>query len=200
MEKNAIIFDFGGVLVDWNPRHLYKNIYKEPAQMEYFLTYICSEGWNLEQDRGRSLADGTKMLQAQFPKYHDHIQLFYGEWEKMLGGHISQSVEMLHELKQKYKVYGLTNWSAETFPIALQRFDFFKLFDGIVVSGDEKMIKPDKKFFQILLDRYNLKVENCIFIDDNIHNITSANEMGFTTIHFTPSTDLRNELSVLGVL
>ncbi len=200
MEEKVIVFDFGGVLVDWNPRHLYKSVFAEPTQMEYFLTYICSEDWNLEQDRGRTLAEGTKILQAQFPKYHDLIHLFYSQWETMLHSDIPASVEMLHKLKKQYKVYGLTNWSAETFPIALRRFDFFKLFDGIVVSGDEKMIKPDKRFFQILLDRYNLKAENCIFIDDNIKNIVSAGEMGFICIHFTTETNLELELAKLGVM
>ena len=118
----------------------------------------------------------------------------------MLKGEIPENVALLQELKQKYKLYGLTNWSAETFPIALERFSFFKLFDGIVVSGEEKLVKPDEKIFRVILERYHLDPRSTLFIDDNRHNIDTANGMGFSTIHATEQTDLRQELHALGLL
>ena len=200
MEITSIIFDFGGVLVDWNPRHLYRREFGDDAAMETFLAHIGWEEWNLQQDKGRPLAEATELLQRKFPEYHSKIQLFYDQWETMLKGEIPENVAILKELKQKYKVYGLTNWSAETFPIALERFSFFKLFDGIVVSGEEKLIKPDEKIFRVILERYHLKPENTLFIDDNPNNIDTAKTMGFSTIHQTEQTDLRQELNALGLL
>jgi 2-haloacid dehalogenase len=200
MGIDTIVFDFGGVLVDWNPRYLYSTVFDTDEEMEDFLANICTEAWNLEQDRGRSLAEGTALLQEQFPEHHDKIALFYGEWEQMLHGDIPENVLALFTLKEKFPVYGLTNWSAETFPIALERFSFFELFDGIVVSGEEKMIKPDKAFFQLLLDRYKLDVTRTLFIDDNLKNITAAKSMGFTTVHIKEDTDLLQELSSIGII
>ena len=200
MEITAIIFDFGGVLVDWNPRHLYRQVFGDDAAMEAFLAHIGWEEWNLQQDKGRSLVEATELLQRQFPEYHEKIQLFYGQWEKMLKGEIPENVALLQELKRKYKVYGLTNWSAETFPIALERFPFFKLFDGIVVSGEEKLVKPDEEIFKLILKRYHLDPAATLFIDDNRHNIDTARRMGFSTIHVTEQTDLRHELQVSGLL
>ena len=200
MEITTIIFDFGGVLVDWNPRHLYRGEFENDAAMEAFLDHIGWEEWNLQQDKGRSLAEATEVLQRQFPDYHSKIQLFYGQWDKMLKGEIPENVAVLQELKQKYKLYGLTNWSAETFPIALERFSFFKFFDGIVVSGEEKLVKPDEKIFRLILDRYHLDPKSTLFIDDNRNNIDTAKNMGFSTIHVTDQTDLRKELHALGLL
>jgi 2-haloacid dehalogenase len=200
MHIQQVIFDFGGVLVDWNPRYLYINEFPNETAMEEFLATICTEEWNLEQDRGRTLAEGTRLLQEKFPNHHELIAMFYGNWETMLRNEITANVTMLKKLKEKYPVYGLTNWSAETFPIALGRFDFFEIFDGIVVSGVEKMIKPEKQFFQLLLDRYQLKAANSLFIDDNPKNIQAANEMGFTTIHIKENTNLEEELKQMAIL
>ena len=200
MEITTIIFDFGGVLVDWNPRHLYRREFGDDAAMEAFLAHIGWEEWNLQQDKGRPLAEATELLQRQFPDYHTKIQLFYGQWDKMLKGEIPENVALLQELKQKYKLYGLTNWSAETFPIALERFSFFKLFDGIVVSGEEKLVKPDEKIFRVIIERYHLDPHSTLFIDDNRNNIDTAKSMGFSTIQVTEQTDLRQELHVSGIL
>jgi 2-haloacid dehalogenase len=142
----------------------------------------------------------TELLQRQLPDYHSKIQLFYEQWDKMLKGEIPENVALLQELKQKYKLYGLTNWSAETFPIALERFSFFKLFDGIVVSGEEKLVKPDEKIFRVILERYHLDPKSTLFIDDNRSNIDTAKGMSFSTIHVTEQTDLRLELHVSGLL
>lgn len=199
MKIKNIIFDFGGVLVDWNPRYLYESVFEDKVQMEYFLSNICTEEWNLQQDKDRSLADGTAMLIEKFPEYTSLIELFYNQWEVMLKGSIDENVKVLPKLKENYKLYGLTNWSAETFPIALKRFSFFKEFDGIVVSGTEKMIKPDPAIFYLLLDRYQLKASESVFIDDNIHNIKAAIEIGFHTIHINNTMNLKEELIKLKI-
>jgi 2-haloacid dehalogenase len=168
--------------------------------MEYFLERICTDDWNLQQDRGRSLAEATRILQDEFPEHAVKIQLYYDRWEKMVKGDIPENVRLLPKLKEKYKLYGLTNWSAETFPIVFKRYPFFALFDGIVISGVEKMIKPDKKIFEILLERYHLEAENALFIDDNKKNIQAAKEMGFATIHVQEKTDLKTELLAIGLI
>jgi 2-haloacid dehalogenase len=191
---DTIVFDFGGVLVDWNPRHLYKTLLDDEEEMEWFLKNICTDEWNLEQDRGRSLKEATELLTEKFPEHKDLIEAYYGNWEQMLKGEITETVEILHKLKKKFKLYGLTNWSAETFPVALERFNFFQLFDGIVVSGHEKLIKPGKEIFELLLNRYNLKANNSLFIDDNKKNVQAAANIGFHTIHFTSAENLKEKL------
>jgi 2-haloacid dehalogenase len=195
-----IIFDFGGVLVDWNPRHLYKDHFKEYSEMEHFLRTVCTDEWNAEQDRGRTLFEGTTLLQQRFPEYRSLIQLFYDQWEIMLKSDIPETVALLHKLKTRYKIYGLTNWSAETIPIAYKRFPFFKEFDGIVVSGEEKMIKPGREIFQVLFNRYNLNAERSIFIDDNLANIKAAEEIGLYAIHFKSAGQLEERLNAINVI
>ncbi|MDN3676457.1 HAD family phosphatase [Flavobacterium paronense] len=195
MKIKNIVFDFGGVLVDWNPRHLYKSHFQDTAEMESFLKNICTEEWNIEQDRGRSLSDATIELQKKFPEHSASIALFYDKWEVMLKGEIPGTVALLHQLKKTYTLYGLTNWSSETIGIAYKRFSFFKEFEGIIVSGTEKLIKPDKRIYQLLLDRYSIKAEESIFIDDNIHNVKAALELGFYAIHFENPEQLEAELS-----
>jgi 2-haloacid dehalogenase len=201
MKIKNIVFDFGGVLVDWNPRYLFKNIFNDDEKMEYFLENICTDSWNVQQDAGRTLAEGTKLLQAEFPEHTEMIQKFYDGWEVMLKDEISENSKLLSQFdRDKFRLFGLTNWSGETFPIALERFPFFSEFEGIVVSGDEKMIKPNKEIYLLLLDRYNLKAEDSIFIDDNYNNIVAANALGFETIHLTESINLEGRLQELGLL
>ncbi len=200
MEIENVIFDFGGVLINWNPRYLYKDYFKDEKEMEHFLKNVCTDEWNLEQDKGRSLSDGTILLQNKFPEFHSMIRLFYDKWEIMLKSDIPETVSLLYKLKAKYKIYGLTNWSAETISIAYDRFSFFKQFDGIVVSGQEKMIKPDRQIYHLLLDRYNLKAENTIFIDDNINNVRAAEQIGLYGIHFESPSQLETRLSFINVI
>jgi 2-haloacid dehalogenase len=197
---DTIVFDFGGVLVDWNPRHLYKTLLDDEEQIEWFLKNICTDEWNLEQDRGRSLKEATEILKEKFPEHQTLIEAYYGRWEEMLKEEIAETVEILYELKKKFKIYGLTNWSAETFPVALKRFDFLQVFDGIVVSGDEKLIKPDKEIFHVLLKRYNLLPEHCLFIDDNIKNVEAAVSIGFHAIHFKSAEDLKHKLTLMKII
>lgn len=196
MIKN-IIFDFGGVLVDWNPAYLYSKVFADKEEMDYFLNEICTTEWNSKQDAGRSLAEATEELLVKFPKYSNQIEMFYGNWQAMLGGAINENVALLKPLKEKYKLYGLTNWSAETLPEAFNIFPFFQEFEGVVVSGAEKLVKPDAQIYKVLLSRYKLKASECLFIDDNKDNIEAAEILGFHTIHFTRGVNLENELQQL---
>ena len=201
MKIKNIVFDFGGVLVDWNPRYLFKDIFNDDEKMEHFLQNICTDSWNVQQDAGRTLADGTKLLQEQFPEESEMIQQFYDGWEVMLRDEIPENTKLLSRFdRKKFRLWGLTNWSGETFPIALERFEFFKEFEGIVVSGDEKMIKPNDDIYLLLLERYGLKAEESIFIDDNYNNIVTANKLGFQTIHFTENVNLEAVLQKLELL
>jgi 2-haloacid dehalogenase len=199
---NTIIFDLGAVLIDWNPRYMYRSIFNDEAEMERFLTDITTSDWNEEQDAGRPLHEGTEYLVQQFPEYEENIRAFYGRWEEMLGEAFHDVVEIFKQLKEKgqYKIYALTNWSAETFPVALERFEFLKWFDGIVVSGAEKMRKPTPEFYQILLDRYRVKPEDALFIDDNYRNILAAEKIGIHCIHFTSAEQLNDTLKQMMIL
>ncbi|MCW3162767.1 HAD family hydrolase [Chryseobacterium oryctis] len=201
MKIKNIIFDFGGVLMDWNPRYFFKDYFNDDEKMEYFLTHIATQEWNEEQDRRRSLAEGTAIQVEKFPEWEKEIRAYYDNWTTMLRSDIPQNVEVLQKLgKTDYQLFGLTNWSAETFPYALENYDFFQLFDGkIVVSGAEKLIKPDPKIWYVLLDRYNIQANESIFIDDNFKNIEVANSLGFKTIHIKPDTNLEQELRDLGI-
>ncbi|MCJ7935621.1 MAG: HAD family phosphatase [Chryseobacterium sp.] len=201
MKIKNIIFDFGGVLMDWNPRYFFKEYFKDNEKMEYFLENIAQSEWNEEQDRGRSLSEGTEIQIKKFPEWEKEIRAYYDNWTVMLKSDIPQNVEVLRKLRNtEYQVFGLTNWSAETFPYALENYDFFQIFDGkIVVSGIEKMIKPDPKIWHVLLERYHIHANESVFIDDNPKNIEMAQSLGFHTIHVLPDTDLEQELAGLGV-
>ncbi|MGE8514051.1 MAG: HAD family hydrolase, partial [Chryseobacterium culicis] len=201
MKIKNIIFDFGGVLMDWNPRYYFKAYFNDNEKMEYFLENIAQNEWNVEQDRGRSLAEGTEIQVKKFPEWEKEIRAFYDNWTVMLKSDIPQNVEVLRKLKNTdYHLFGLTNWSEETFPYALENYDFFQIFEGkIVVSGTEKLIKPDPKIWHVLLERYNIKAEESVFIDDNTKNIEMAKSLGFITIQVFPETDLAKELKKFGV-
>lgn len=199
MIKN-IVFDFGGVLLDWNPRYLYKGYFRDDDEMEHFLSDICNSEWNVQQDAGRPFAEAVRLLQAEHPEYSEAIRMYDEQWDKMLKCELPDSIDLLKELKSKgYGIYGLTNWSSEKIGVAFSRYDFFSLFDGIVVSGEEKVAKPDPKIFRILLDRYGLKAGECVFIDDNQPNVDAAESLGFNAIRFDNVTDVRAGLKGLGV-
>jgi 2-haloacid dehalogenase len=201
MTKKNIIFDFGGVLVDWNPVYLYKKLFKVEAEMHDFLANICTSDWNEQQDEGRTLREGTDYLIARYPEKAALIEAYYSRWEEMLAGPIEGTVDILQKLKNAgtYGLYGLTNWSTETFPIALARFDFFSLFDGILVSGVERIRKPNPAFYQLLLSRYNLLANECLFIDDNRRNTEAAIKLGISSITFENAEQLLKELNVHGI-
>ena len=193
---NAIIFDLGGVLIDWNPRYVYRKIFKTEEEIDWFLENITTLDWNENQDAGYPLHEATEELIAKHPDWEPQIKAYYGRWLEMLGDAIHGTVEVMQSLHQsgKYKLYALTNWSAETFPHALKRFEFFKLFDGIVVSGEEKMRKPFPEFYQRLIERYNVSPTNTIFIDDNLRNVKAAEAVGLNAIQFQSPEKLIDEL------
>jgi 2-haloacid dehalogenase len=192
----TLIFDLGAVLIDWHPEHLYKKIFSDEAAMKFFLTNICTPHWNEEQDAGRSIKEGTEALIQQFPEQEQNIRAYYSRWDEMLNGPIEGTLQIFTQLKQsgKYKLYALTNWSTETWPIALSKFYFLNWFDGIVVSGHEGICKPAPEFYKLLLDRYNINPSEALFIDDNLRNILAAQEMGIKSIHFTSAEQLQEEL------
>ena len=198
---DTIVFDFGGVLIDWNPRYLYQKIFEKGAEMEYFLSQICTPYWNEQMDIGRTFHEAIKELVSFYPHYIKEINAYYDRWPEMISGPIEGTPQTLHDLKhEENNLYGLTNWSAETLPLIRDKYNFFSLFDGIVVSGEERCTKPDSKIYQILIDRYKIQPENAIFIDDNIHNINTASLLGFKVIHFANDQMLRNALREFGLL
>ena len=193
-----IVFDFGGVLFDWNPRYLYRTYFKDESETEYFLSHICTSDWNAEQDRGRPFDEGIGLLLKQYPQYAEPIRMFKDKWELMVRGELPRSVELLKRLKAEgFGIYGLTNWSAETIPSIYSKYEFLKLFDGIVVSGEEKLAKPDPEIYKILLKRYNLTAENALFIDDNSANIEAAKQLGFETVLFDDIENVSRRISAL---
>ena len=197
MIKN-IIFDFGGVLLDWNPRYLYKSYFNNDEEMEHFLADICNGEWNIRQDAGRPFAEAVKELQAKFPEYAEAIQMYDEDWEKILKCELPESIDLLKELKfMGYGIYGLTNWSAEKIGYAFANYSFFSLFDGIVVSGVEKVVKPDRKIYEILLERYSLKPGECVFIDDNQDNVDMAKVLGINAIRFDNIGNVKEHLETL---
>ena len=201
-EIDTIIFDLGGVLVDWNPEYLYVDVFDGDKQkVHWFLNNICTPDWNVEQDAGRTLQEATEILVIQYPEYEAWIRMYYDRWEDMLGGTILESVDLLNKLKQAntLRLYALTNWSAETFPIAVQRFDFLNHFEGILVSGEEKTRKPFPRIYEIMLERYQINPNKSVFIDDNLENIEAAKKFGIKGIHFKSSLQLGAELSSLGI-
>jgi len=167
--------------------------------MESFLSEVCTMDWNEQQDAGRSWQDGIDLLVPNFPKYEKEINAYFDRWEEMLGGEISGTVKILKALKasDKYRIYGLTNWSAETFPIAVKQFDFLDWFDGILVSGDEGIKKPDPAIYERLLDRYQIDRKTAVFIDDSLRNVTAAQKIGIKSIHFTDPEALERSLQTL---
>jgi 2-haloacid dehalogenase len=182
----TIIFDLGGVLIDWNPRYVYRHIFDTEEKIDWFFENICTNEWNEMQDAGRSLKEATEELVSKYPEHELEVRAYYDRWEEMLGGPIHETVEILRSLKEtkKYKMYALTNWSAETFPIALQRYDFLQLFDGIIMSGEERTRKPFREIYQVLLDRFKINSSEAVFIDDSLRNIKGAEAMGIAGIHF----------------
>lgn len=197
----TIIFDLGGVLIDWDPRYLYRKLFDSETEMERFLAEVTTSDWNEEQDGGRSLAEATNLLIAQHPTQEALIRAFYDRWTEMLGGAISGTVDILTQLRKEgnYPLYALTNWSAETWPVALEHFEFLHWFEGVLVSGQENMRKPNPLIYKLLEERYPLTLTNALFIDDNLRNVMAARELGLRTIHFQSPEQLRTALGGYGI-
>ena len=193
---NTIIFDLGGVLIDWNPMYVYRNYFESDEKLHYFFEQICTHDWNEEQDAGRSISEGTQLLIQQFPEWEQPIRDYYGRWTEMLGGPIEETVEVFRDLKEagRYKMYALTNWNQHLFEIALVRYHFLHWFDGRVVSGEEKTRKPFPEFYERLLQRYQVDAAKTLFVDDNIRNVKAALALGIDSIHFTNAAALKQQL------
>lgn len=196
-----IVFDLGGVLIDWDPRHLYRKLFDGEAEMERFLTEVCTQEWNEKQDEGRPFAEGVAELVERHPDQRPLIEAYAARWAEMMGGSISDSVEILGELRSRgHALYALSNFSAETFPHARERFDFLDWFDGIVISGEVRTKKPEPEIFRVLLTRHGLEAERCVFVDDIQANVEAAQDLGFEALHFTSAAALRDQLGRLGLL
>ena len=196
MPIKAVVFDLGGVLIDWDPRYLYRKLLTDEAAVEEFLATVCTPEWNAEQDRGRPFAEGVAELVERHPAHAAAIAAYSERWEEMLGGEIPGTVELLAELRAAgMPLYALTNWSAETFVIARERFELLSWFDGVLVSGEERMIKPDPAFFRLLLDRFGLAPEATFYVDDSEPNVAAARALGLDAVRFTGPEQLRRELA-----
>ena len=199
---NAVLFDLGGVLVDWNPRYLYRPHFAGDEQaMEHFLMHVCPGEWNHEIDAGKRFADAVAERQRLFPEHAELIALWESGWETMLGEAIAGTVAILEQLKCKgVRLYALTNWSYETFPIARQRFAFLQWFQDIVISGEVKLAKPDPRIFELARTRCALEPAATVYIDDAPRNVESARKLGFEALHFQDPLRLREQLTALGLL
>lgn len=199
--RRVVVFDLGGVLIDWDPRHLYRKLIADRDEMEWFLAEVCHSQWNGEQDRGRSFAEAIEEAAARHPDRRPLIEAYFGRWEEMLGGPIEGAVAILDELREAgYELHALTNWSAETFPIARQRYRFLDWFETILVSGEVGLIKPDLAIFRLLLERIGRPAGACVYIDDNAANIAAAEEFGLVAIRFEDPEGLRHALVGHGLL
>ncbi|QXH53506.1 HAD family phosphatase [Pseudomonas fakonensis] len=198
---DTVVFDLGGVLVDWNPRHLYRKLFAgDEAAMEAFLANVCNAAWNERQDRGRPWSQAIAQAIAAHPDHEPHIRAYRERWDEMLAGALEGTVQVLDELHGAgVRLIALTNWSAETFHYAEARFAFLKQFEGILVSGQEGLMKPEPEIFQLLLNRYGLSAPSTLFIDDVQKNVDVAVEQGMQAIRFTDPTQLRTALHGLGL-
>ena len=197
----SVVFDLGGVLIDWNPRYLYRKLLPDPAAVESFLAEVCTAEWNLQQDAGRTCAEATAELIRRHPDRAELVAAYYGRWEEMLGGPIDGTVAILEELDAAgVPLYALTNWSRETFPIARQRYPFLARFRGIVVSGEERLAKPDPRIYRLLLERHRLDPGACIYIDDHARNVDGARAAGMIAVQFRSPAELRSELAARSLL
>ncbi len=199
---HAILFDFGNVLLEWNPRYIYRRYFPDDeAAMEQFFQEVNFMDWNAQQDKGRLFADGVTQLSKEFPHYSNLIQAYHDNWKDSIGGSLDGTVEIMKRLKQAgYSVYGLSNWSAETFPLVRDKFSYFDLLDDIIISGDVGQIKPDPEIYEIALKRIGRPASECLFIDDALANIEQARRMGFAVIHFQSPEQLERELKSLRLL
>lgn len=198
---STVIFDLGGVLVHWDPYALYRKLLPSDDAIARFMAETRILEWNAEQDAGRRWDEAVAKHSAEFPEHASLIAAWHERWEETMLGPITGTVDLLRELRDGgTALYALTNWSHEKFPIARARFDFLSWFDGIVVSGEERMIKPDPRIYHVLLDRYGVESSDAVFIDDSPANVAAAAALGMTAFQFTDSAVLRADLAPLGLV
>ena len=190
------LFDLGGVFFDWDPHYFFKNIFNTSEERHYFLNEICNDEWNIMQDCGRTIKDAEYELISKFPKYEKYIKMYYKNHRKMIRGTFDQSIKMLENLKlNNFDCYVLSNWSAETFKGMIDDYPFLKLFDGLIISGEDKLIKPDKAIYELAINRFNLVAKETIFIDDKLENINAAKKLDFITIHLIDPKKIELEIN-----
>jgi 2-haloacid dehalogenase len=200
--RDIVVFDLGGVLIDWDPRHLYRKLFAgDEAAMDHFLVHVCTHDWNRGQDAGRTFAEACRLLKAEHPDKAELIDAYHLRFDEMMPGPIAGSVEILAELRDRgTPLYGLTNFSAETYPPTYERFEFLRWFRGILVSGEVGVIKPDPRIFELLIERFRIEPQRAVYIDDVEANIAAARRFGIHAIQFTNPVALRAELATLGLL
>ena len=201
MSIKTVVFDLGGVLIDWNPRYLYRKIFGTEDEVEHFLENICTSDWNAEQDAGRSFKEAVRLLQKKYPEYAIEIAAYDERWQEMLGPELTPTINVLKDVhKNGTQLFALTNWSSEKFRIAKPQFPFLELFENILVSGEVGLKKPDIAIFKLFLDKYRLTAATTFYIDDNLENVEVALSLGMQAIQFSSAQQLRNELVNIGVL
>jgi len=199
-KPNTVVFDVGNVLLRWDPRNLYRRIFDDEAQMEWFLSTVCTSEWNIEQDRGRDWDEAVALLVKDHPDHETPIRAFHERWHETVSGVIEENVELLGRLQRAgVPTYCITNFSGAKFVEAKHRYPFLGSFRGTIVSGDERLLKPDPKIYNLLLDRYGLRAQDCIFIDDSKANVEGARSVGMHAIHFVEPMDLAAELRRHGI-
>jgi 2-haloacid dehalogenase len=200
--RDIVVFDLGGVLIEWDPRHLYRKLFAgDDAAMEHFLANVCTHDWNRCQDAGRSFAEGASLLKAEHPDRAELIDAYFARFDEMMPGPTAGTIDILAELREQgTPLYGLTNFSAETYPPTYERFEFLGWFRDILVSGEVGLIKPDPRIFELLIERFAIDPCRAVYIDDVEVNVIAARPFGIHAIHFTTPAALRSELAVLGLL
>ena len=191
-----IVFDFGGVLIDWNPRYLYRSYFAgDKERMEWFLQNVCTYPWNIQMDGGKPFAEGVAELTALHPEWAEAIGVYHTRWAEMIGGEVEGTASLIKRLKAAgYRVFGLTNWSMETYPLIRDNYEVFSLFEGVVVSGEEHLLKPDGKIYRCLLERYSLEAAESVFLDDNADNVAGAEAVGMEAVRFVDAQQAEAEL------
>ena len=189
------LFDLGGVFFDWDPKYFYKDIFADSAGLEYFLSSVCNDEWNIQQDAGRTIKEAEDDLIPKFPQYEEQIKLYYPNHRKMINKVFDETIEVLHELKENnYSSFVLSNWSAETFVGMMDDYPFLKHFDGLLISGECRLVKPSPKIYELAIKRFNLDLKETVFIDDKIENVQAAEKLGMKIIHLLNPKDIRKKI------
>tara|TARA_B110000263_G_C15169422_1_gene446190 strand:- start:5 stop:610 length:606 start_codon:yes stop_codon:yes gene_type:complete len=190
------LFDLGGVFFDWDPKYFFKDIILDPKELEFFLTHVCNNAWNIQQDAGRTIGEAENEIILKFPNYKKQIKMYYSNHRRMIKGVFLDSIEVLNQLKSaNYYCYVLSNWSAETFKGMKDEYAFLNQFDGMIISGEDKLIKPNSAIYQLAINRFDLDPETTVFIDDKLENVQAAKKNGFKIIHLIDPTKIKKEIN-----
>lgn len=197
---DTVVFDLGNVLISFNPRWLYRKLLPDEAAIDRFFAETAFDAWNAQMDSGLSFAEGIAAQSARFPHYRPLFEAFFERWHEVIGGAIPESLAVFQALRQAgIRTYALSNFSAETYPLATRRFPFLLDFDGSVISGHERISKPDPAIYELLCNRYSIAPERAVFIDDKRENVEAARRHGMQGVHFTDPLALGPALRALGL-